>query len=491
VTGAVRPFNIPARPDPPKSKRAAQEEDMASEQVIDITRFIDDRKMNRFNARIVIYCFFIILFDGYDIGAVAYAGPSLVKAWGITSMAALGAAFSAGLVGVLFGSPVFGWVGDRYGRNRAIVYSCFVIGVFTLATMWASSLQELIYLRFLTGIGIGGLLPNTIALNAEFAPKRYRATMIIVMFSGITFGGAVPGPIAAWLVPHYGWEVLFFIGGIAPLAVGVMALFWLPESIKFLAVRPERRTAAMRILTELDPAMRVTSDTRIVVSDEKVYSSFRPSQLFADGLHYITPLLWLLFICNLMSFYFVNTWLPTILTSANIPVAHAALSTSLFQVGGTLGGLSLSRPIDKTGLAPVCVLFLLSVIIAPFIGYAKSPEWLLMTIVFLAGFTLLGLQFGLNATSALIYPTSIRSNGSGWAFAIGRFGSISGPIIAGVLIGMHLPIEKLFLFLVIPLAIGTVASFVLARLYYVRFQGMGLHRRDTMDEAQRAPASGH
>jgi MFS transporter, AAHS family, 4-hydroxybenzoate transporter len=114
-----------------------------------------------------------------------------------------------------------------------------------------------------------------------------------------------------------------------------------------------------------------------------------------------------------------------------------------------------------------------------------------MTIVFLAGFTLLGLQFGLNATSALIYPTSIRSNGSGWAFAIGRFGSISGPIIAGVLIGMHLPIEKLFLFLIIPLAIGTVGSFVLARLYYVRFQGMGLHRRDTMDEAQRAGASGH
>jgi MFS transporter, AAHS family, 4-hydroxybenzoate transporter len=463
---------------------------MAKEHVIDVTRFIDERRMNRFNAKIVIFCFFIILFDGYDIGALAYAGPSLVKAWGITSMAALGVAFSSGLFGVLFGSPILGWVGDRWGRNRAIVLSCLIIGVFTFATIWASSLQELIYLRFITGIGIGGMLPNTITLNAEFAPRRFRATMIIIMFSGITFGGAVPGPVAAWLVPTHGWQVLFLIGGIAPLAIGAAAALWLPESIKYLAARPDRRAETVKMLHALDPNLAIAPATRIVLSDDTVYAAFRPTQLFAEGLHWITPLLWICFICNLMSFYFVNTWLPTVLTAASVPISHAALSTSLFQIGGTLGGLALSRPIDKMGLAPVCVLFVLSLVIAPFIGYAKEPEWLLMTIVFLAGFTLLGLQFGLNATSALIYPTSIRSNGSGWAFAIGRFGSISGPIIAGVLIGMHLSIENLFLFLIGPLAVGTVCSFVLARLYYAHFQGMGLDRRDTMEAARRAPASG-
>lgn len=459
---------------------------MAQPQTLDVTQFIDERKMNWFNAKVVILCFFIILFDGYDIGAVGYAGPSLVRLWGIHSMAALGTAFSAGLIGILFGSPIFGWIGDHYGRIKALVSSCLVIGIFSLLTMAATGLSSLIALRFLTGIGIGGMLPNVIALNAEFAPRRARATMIIVMFTGITFGGAVPGPVAAWLVPTYGWQVLFLIGGVMPLIMAGVSLVWLPESLKFLVVKTNRRDVVERMLHAMTPTVQVNRDTRFIASDERVYQAFRPSQLFAEGLHFITPLLWVCFICNLMSFYFVNTWLPTVLTAAHIPLSHAALSTSIFQIGGTLGGLSLSRPIDKMGLGPVCVLFIISICTAPFLGFAGKSEWLLMSLIFLAGFTLLGLQFGLNTTSALIYPTSIRANGSGWAFAVGRFGSISGPIIAGILIGMKLSLANLYLFLLLPLGIGTICSFVLARLYYVRFHGMGLHRRDAMDEAARA-----
>ena len=458
---------------------------MAQAQTLDITRFIDERKMTWFNAKIVILCFFIILFDGYDIGAVGYAGPSLVKAWGITSMAELGTAFSAGLFGILFGSPIFGWIGDHYGRIKALVVSCLVIGIFSLATMTATDLSSLIVLRFLTGIGIGGMLPNVIALNAEFAPRRARATMIIVMFTGITFGGAVPGPIAREFVPTYGWQVLFFIGGVAPLVMAILALLFLPESIKYLAVKTDRRDKVERMLRSMTPSVQFGAGTRFVVSDEQVYKAFRPSQLFADGLQWITPLLWICFICNLMSFYFVNSWLPTVLTAAHMPMSTAVLSTTIFQIGGTLGGLSLSRPIDKMGLAPVCVLFVISLVVAPFLGYAAGADWLLWTAIFFSGFTLLGLQFGLNATSALIYPTSIRSNGSGWAFAVGRFGSVAGPIVAGVLIGMKLSIEHLFLFLLVPLSIGLICSIILARLYFARFHGMGLHRRDTLEEAAR------
>jgi MFS transporter, AAHS family, 4-hydroxybenzoate transporter len=459
---------------------------MAQEETLDVSRFIDERKMNRFNAKVVIFCFFIILMDGYDIGALAYAGPELVKQWGLTSMKALGTAFSAGLFGILFGSPVFGYLGDRFGRSKAIAISCLTIGIFSLATMWARSLDELFYLRFLTGIGIGGMLPNTIALNAEFAPKRFRATMIIIMFTGITFGGAVPGPVAAWLVPSYGWPVLFLLGGAIPIVVGIGAAIWLPESIKYLAVRGDRQAAIAKTLRAMNADAAFGASTQFVVADEPVYRTFWPNQLFADGLHFITPLLWLLFICNLMSFYFVNSWLPTVLTSANIPVSDAAWATSLFQIGGTIGGLALSRPLDKFGLAPVCILFAMAFAVAPLIGYAKQPEVLLMAVVFLAGFALLGVQFGLNAASAMIYPTSIRSNGSGWAFGVGRFGSVTGPIVAGVLIDMKLSIEHLFLFLAVPLLVGVIGSLLLARLYYVRFQGMGLDRRDSLDAAPRA-----
>ncbi len=459
---------------------------MTGQQVFDITQFIDTRKMSWFNAKIVIFCFFIILFDGYDIGAVAYAGPSLVKEWGITSMAELGTAFSAGLFGILFGSIIFGWVGDCYGRNKAIVGSLLTMGIFSLATMATASLPSLIAMRFLTGVGLGGLLPNSIALNAEFAPKRFRATMIIVSFSGITLGGAVPGPIAAWLVPHFGWQVLFLVGGAAPILLAVLAAFGLAESIKYLVVKTDRRDAIIKLLRKMDPRLSFGADTRFIVAQEPVYQKFRPQQLFADGLHFITPLLWLLFICTLMTFFFVNSWLPLVLTSAHISLAHAALATSVFQAAGTIGGLTLCRPIDKYGFVPLTIVYVAALIVTPLIGYAAHIEWLMMIVVFCSGFTLFSLQFGINAVSGMIYATSIRSSGSGWAFGVGRFGAVAGPILAGILLGMHMSIEHLFLFLAIPMAIATVASFVMQRLYYVRFQGAGLGRRDAMDEAAMA-----
>ena len=458
---------------------------MARQETLDITRFIDERKMSGFNAKVVIFCFFIMLFDGYDIGAVAFAGPSLVKAWRIeqhggarhgVQRRASSASCSARRSSA--GSAT------AMAAVRAIVASCMVIGMFSLLTMAAGSLTELIVLRFLTGIGIGGMLPNTIALNAEYAPRRVPRDHDHrhVHRHHLRRRGAGAGRGLARA--DYGWQVLFLIGGMAPLVVGLAA--WLCGCRNRSSISSSRPGGATRPCASSGRWIPRCGSTRARASSSPTRRSMRASarpSCSADGLRWITPLLWVCFICNLMSFYFLNSWLPTVLSAAHVPVSHAALSTSVFQVGGTLGGLALSRPIDRMGLAPVCGLFVLSFLIAPFVGYAESPEWLLMVAIFLAGFTLLGLQFGLNATSAMIYPTSIRSNGSGWAFAVGRFGSVAGPIVAGVLIGMRLSIEHLFLFLLVPLFIGTVCSFVLARLYYLRFEGMGLGRRDTMDAA--------
>src|SRR5262249_41132533 len=152
-----------------------------------------------------------------------------------------GAVFAASNVGVLFGAPLLGYMGDRLGRRSAVVTASIIVGVFTLAMMWATSLNEMTVLRFLTGVGIGGLLPNTSALNSELSPRRWRATLVVLMFTGITLGSATPGPVAAWLVPDHGWKILFLIGGAVPLVVGVLLYFALPESVKFLAARPQHR----------------------------------------------------------------------------------------------------------------------------------------------------------------------------------------------------------------------------------------------------------
>jgi MFS transporter, AAHS family, 4-hydroxybenzoate transporter len=448
---------------------------MASTKEFDISRFIDERKMTRFNASLVIWSFFIVLFDGYDISAISFAAPELIKAWSVTNRAALGPVFSASLFGILIGSPLFGYLGDRYGRKFAAVGSCLLFGGFTLAACWASSLQDLLYLRFFAGIGIGGLLPNLIALNAEYAPRRFRATMIILMFTGITFGGSVPGAISVWLVPHYGWQAIFVIGGVLPIVMAAAAALWLPESLKHLVVKQKGKARAAELLSRLSPGMLVDAETKLVVAGERTYRGFNPKYLFEGGLALITPLLWICFACNLMGYYFLISWLPTLLTGARLPPSEAAITTALVQIGGTVGGLALARPLDAKGFLPVTILFACAVFAVGALGYVGfSSASALMVTVFLAGFCVLGLQFGLNASSAMIYPTSVRSNGSGWAFGVGRVGSVLGPIVGGILIGMKVPLQDLFFWATVPFLVGTVACIALTRLYVARFGGLSL-----------------
>jgi MFS transporter, AAHS family, 4-hydroxybenzoate transporter len=455
---------------------------MAQDQAIDVARFVDEQKIGAFHVKLLILSFFLVLFDGYDIGAAAFAAPSWIKAWGLVSRSALAPVLAASLLGILFGAPILGFVGDVFGRKKAIIISCLVFGGFTLAGAWAGSLDAMWYLRFLAGIGIGGLLPNLIALNAEFAPRRRRATMIILMFTGITFGGGVPGAVAAWLVPHYGWPILFVIGGVAPIAMALIAAVALPESIKFLTVKRHDAQVA-RILAAMQPGVAVGPQTRFVLADERHASSFSPRLLFSDGLAAITPLLWLLFVLNLMGFYFLASWNPTLLASANVSEGMAAIATALFQIGGTIGGLSLSRLIDRKGFLPVTILFVLAVPVIASVGYVgRVSPLLLMLVLLLGGFCVLGLQFGLNAASAMIYPTAVRSNGSGWAFGIGRFGSVAGPYVGGYLIAQRVPIEQLYVLAAIPFAIGAVVCYVLTRLYYARFKGHGLGQREMLDQ---------
>ena len=189
---------------------------------IDIDQLIDGQKIGRFNLMIVTWSFLAMLADGYEITAMAFAAPELVRIWGV-EMSAFGPVFSASLFGVLFGAPLLGWAGDRYGRRTAIISACIVCGIATLAMVLATSLHEMFVLRFVAGIGIGGLMPNTISLTSELSPGRYRAMLIVLMFTGITLGSGSPSVIAATLVPSYGWQVLSVIGGVFPLVVATGA----------------------------------------------------------------------------------------------------------------------------------------------------------------------------------------------------------------------------------------------------------------------------
>src|SRR5882757_1197217 len=313
---------------------------MMSDPDIQVSRLLDERGLSSFQIKLLIWSFFIVLIDGYDIAAIAFAAPHLVRSWGVAP-SALGPVFSASLFGILFGSAIFGWVGDRFGRKAALVGSNLLFGVFTLAAAYSTNLDQMFWLRLLAGLGIGGVIPNVVAINAESAPRKLRATLAIIAVGCVPLGGAIPGFVTAALVPQYGWQILFQVGGIVPIVIGLAAIFGLPESIKYMALHESQRTKMERLVAAIRPGYPVPSNARFVIEDEKQYPSFNPSHLFGDGLALTTPLLWLLFAMNLMGYFYLLSWTPTLMTAAKLPPATAALAGATLQVGGTIGALVL------------------------------------------------------------------------------------------------------------------------------------------------------
>jgi MFS transporter, AAHS family, 4-hydroxybenzoate transporter len=439
---------------------------MSDQSVIQVSRLLDERGLSSFQIKLLAWSFFMVLIDGYDIAAIAFAAPSLAKEWALKP-GSLGPVFSASLIGILFGSAIFGWVGDRYGRKAALVLSNLLFGMFTLAAAFSTNLDQMFWLRLLAGLGIGGVIPNVVAINAESAPRQLRATLAIIAVGFVPLGGAIPGFVTAALVPQYGWQTLFIIGGIVPIVIAVAGTIGLPESIKYMALHESQRGMVERLIAVIRPGYVAPANAKFVIEDEKQYPDFNPAYLFRDGLALITPLLWLLFALNLMGYYFLLSWTPTLMTAAKLPPATAALAGAMLQVGGTVGALALCWWLQKHRFLAVSIMFVIAVPVVGSIGFAGSgSQEILLAAAFFAGFIVLGIQSGINVLGAMIYPTSLRANGSGWELGIGRIGSIVGPLVGALLIG--LPVERIYMWSAVPFLIGAVVCFAIHRLNVAR-----------------------
>ena len=412
---------------------------------INISRLVDTTRLRPFHLWLTSWCLLAMMADGFDLLNASIAGPALIKEWGI-SRASLGPVFSASLVGFLVGAPFFGYLGDRFGRRVAIIFSLIFVGVTTLACAWATNLQELLWLRFLSGLGLGGVLPNVIALNAEFAPKRLRATVLVVMSTGITLGAAVPGIVGVTLMPTYGWPVIFILGGIVPLVVGLCLIFAIPDSIKFMVLRGGRDEAVARLARKLDPALTIEPGTRFFLDKEDGSAKTRgsPVALFRHGWAQVTLLVWLIFVLNLMANNLMNAWLPMIVESSGHSAAQGAYAGSLYQLGGAIGGLCIGILIDRFGLKVLVAVFSLAVPVLAFTGTPGLSDFLLLAMAFFSGCVVTGMQSALNAGAGLIYPTALRANGVGYALGVGRVGSISGPLIGSLLTRLEMPPAMFF-----------------------------------------------
>ena len=426
---------------------------------VDVSELIEGQKLGVYQIWITVLLSAIMFFDGYDMQVLGYAAPALLKAWNIQK-AQFGLAFGAGMTGFMLGATMLGQLGDRWGRKKMIVGGALLFGACTAASGLITTLNALLSLRFIAGIGMGGTVPNCIALLAEFAPAKTRGTKVSTMYVGYTLGSALSGVIAAKYIPLLGWPIAFYIGGIAPLLLLPVLAFGLPESVRFLALQQRDPKTIARILTRLRPGLSFEPDVRFMTQDQK-QPGLPVRYLFTERRAPVTLLLWLAVVGSLMALHFFTSWLPTVMESGGMPVAHAIIATALFQFGGMIGCLFVGRFLDKYGVMAIFAGLIAAVVFIASIGWAGGSEGILIALILFAGFFLIGAQVGEIVLPGMIYPTYIRSTGAGWATGIGRFGSILGPVIGGVLIGLGLSLPQLFLCAAAPAFGSALAVFLL------------------------------
>ncbi|GGB53711.1 MFS transporter [Tistrella bauzanensis] len=429
---------------------------------IDIVTAFERARFGPFQFTITALCALIALLDGFDTQAIAYVAPVIAEDWQM-NMASFGPIFGAGRAGLTVGAFVLSPAADRFGRKSVILASMLVFGVFSLVTAWADSFNDLLLYRFLTGVGLGGAMPNIIALTSEYAPARLRATLVTIMFCGFPFGSTLGGLASARLIEAFGWRSVFILGGVAPLVVLAVLVVMLPESLRYLVARGAPALRINRILTRLDPSHRPAPDD-VFVLNEPASRGFPVAKLFQDGRARTTLLLWAAFFMNLLVMYFLVSWLPSLLRGTGLPIGIAILSTAILNLGGVVGAIALGRMIDR--INPHLVLgsaYAASALFIVIVAQGASNLWILMPATFLAGFGVVGAQIGMNALTAGIYPTAIRSTGVGWALGVGRIGSIIGPVAGGLLLGAGWDARSVVMAAVLPALLASAAVFALRR----------------------------
>lgn len=423
---------------------------------------LDRRPVSRFQIRLLAVVVLLLMTDGYDTQAIGYVAPVLTGLWH-TSRGSFGPVFSAGLVGLMLGAMIFTPIADRYGPRRVLLACTGVYALLTLATALAPSREVLLALRFLTGLGLGGAMPNAIALVSEYSPTRVRTLMVAAAVCGFSLGGAVGGMVAVAAMAHFGWQSVFIVGGVVPLIALPFLARWLPESLPRLLADPPPQARLRAVVAQAAPGW--TPSVAEGAAAARGEQAFPLRLLFTGGYALPTLLIWLAFFCNLLLLYFLANWLPSVVHASGLSVEMANVTTTIYQVGGTVGALVLAWICDRVGRAqPVLACaFLGAAACSVLIGAAGTSVPALIASAAGAGFCVVGGQIAANAFVGNYYPAAMRATGVGWALGMGRFGSVFGPLIGGVLIGLEVPTPMLFSLFALPALLAALCVLLVRR----------------------------
>lgn len=426
----------------------------------EIDELFEGRPLSALQISVIVLCSIAVMFDGYDVQLMALTVPVLSSAWNLPPVS-FTAALTTSILGMGIGAALFAPLGDRIGRRAVLVASLVVVGAGSFACAASDSTTGLVVWRFVTGLGLGGSMPNAFALTSDYMPRKRRSTMLIAMYCNMATGALLAGLTAPSLIARFGWQAPFVVGGILPVAAAVLLLFAAPESLKFLLHRKPHHGSIRRLL------QRVAPD----VDPATVYAQPPPVAVAGSIRDLLIPLyrertlwLWIAYAMNAFALYLVVSWLPTLLVGAGWSNAQALQAAAFNQVGGILGGLGLAWCINRLGAERTLVAsFALSAIVLLGFQVVPSGFWSWGALLLLVGACFGGAQFAIPTLAAAYYPAPILATGTGWASAIARVGAFAAPLTGGALLALELDPSQVLSLLAFPALVAGAAMLALHR----------------------------
>ncbi|WKA59326.1 aromatic acid/H+ symport family MFS transporter [Planococcus shenhongbingii] len=420
---------------------------------INTNEVIANSKFNRFHWSLLLWSFLIIAFDGYDLVVYGTVVPVLIENWNLTSVEA-GAMGSYGLFGMMFGAVFFGTLADRIGRKKVVVMTVILFSLFTVLCGFANSPTEFSTYRFLAGLGLGGIMPNIIALLTDYSPKSMRSMMVSIVLCGYSVGGILAPLLGIYLMPQFGWESIFWIAGLPLLALPWMYK-QLPETASHL-IRTGNKKELFRILRKVSPETEFNENDE-VLELEKSDSKVPLAGLFKEKRGLSTVMFWIAFFSCLLMVYGLNTWLPKLMMDAGYALNSSLGFLIALQGGAIVGTLIIARLCDKYGAKKLLVpMYASGAVVLTLLGFGGNIV-VIYVLVAIAGAATIGAQNIVQAYVSQYYPAYIRSTALGTASSIGRIGGMLGPVLGGFLLSISLPIQMNFIAFAIPGLIAAIA----------------------------------
>lgn len=430
-------------------------------QRFDIGEALDEGAFTGYRVFVFALCFALALMDGYDAQSLGAIGPAVIQSLGL-SPRDFGFVFSVGGVGVLVGTLAFGMLADRFGRRSMLLASALIFGVFSIAMAWSQSGRELTIFRFISSIGLGGAVPNALALAAEYAPRRRRAAVVTLLWAALPAGGMIGSFAGAFFVTNYGWPSVYVLGGALPLAIMAIMWFALPESLAFLAATGGERGKIAAILARVKPGIAVAPDAEFHFGEKKPPGApFK--HLFTEGRAAGTVLIWTLFFMSFCSMLTIVAWSSNMVRSAGFGLGEASAALGWFNLGSLVSSVTVGALIDRFGPFRVLTFYFAAMAcVIGAAGFALTAPFAVVCVAFVAvGFFTGGSNSGIMALGTLFYPVPARGTGLGWAYAWGRVGATVGPLIGGALVQGKWDAQSIYLMIGLPAVVAAVVTLVL------------------------------